>query len=164
MEPASLNRCRPSAVLASVLLPEHALVLLDDLHPAAVGIADVEAAGVRCVVEGTAHGDAEPARSGEDVIESGGVDVEGDLVRVGAHAPALGGEEDQQNGADSEGVVRSGQGLRSEQVPVEGSEPDRILAAERDVVDAEHAHGPPAYSRTCTRPHVWPGASGGRGQ
>jgi len=135
----------------SVLLPEHAMVLVDDLHPATVGIAYVEAARVKCVVEGTAHGDAESVRSGEYVIESAGVDVEGDLIRVGACAATLGGEEDQENGADAEGVVRSGEGLRSEQVSVEGSELGRVRAAKRDVVDSEHAHGLSAYCvrRSC---------------
>lgn len=123
------------------------MVFMYDLDPAAIRIADIEAAGVRCVVNGTTHRDTQPTRSGQCVLEAGGVDIEGDLIRIGACAAKLGGEEDEENAADTKRFVRSGKRLRSEQVSIEGSEPSRVRTAEGDVVDAESAHGMSAYRR-----------------
>src|SRR5215471_7610215 len=98
----------------SVLFPENATVFVDDLHSAAVGIAHVEAARVCRVLERTTHLDAQPVRSGQYVLEPAGVDIEGDLIRIRASAAVFGGEEDEQNGADTKRLVRSGERLRTE--------------------------------------------------
>ena len=118
-----------------------------DLYPAAVGIVDVKAARVRSVVKGTTHVDTQPMRTGQYVLEPVGVDIEGDLIRIGACAAELGGEEDEENAADTKRFVRSGERLCPEQVSIEGSETSCVRAAESDVVDAENAHGTSAYRR-----------------
>jgi hypothetical protein len=135
----------------SVLFPEDTMVVVYDLHPAAVRVADIEAAGMRRVVDGAAHRDTQLVRSGQYVPKPVRVDIEGDFIRIGACAAELGREENEQNGAGPKRIVRSGERLRSEQVFIERSEPGRVRAAEGDVVDSENAHGLSAY-RAATGP------------
>jgi hypothetical protein len=102
------------------------------------------------MVEGPSDRDTHLVRSRQHLIEALGINVEGNLVRVGPGAARLGVEEDKQDGAGSKWVMRARKQLGSKQLSVERPEPSGVRAAKGYVVDAENAHDRAALIRSST--------------
>jgi hypothetical protein len=132
----------------SSLAPVDAAIVVDELDPAAVRVADEEALRLRRVVHRLARQHAHPARPLEHVVEAGRVDVECELVGVARRPGARGAEEDEQDRPDAERVVRAVERLGAEELLVEGLQPGGIRAAEGDVVDPEDGDQTP-LPRSC---------------
>jgi hypothetical protein len=123
-----------------LLPPERAAVLVRELEAAAIGISQVKTSRRSRVLDRAPYLAAELAGTVEDVLEAGGIDVEGDLVGVGRRARRLGAEEDDDGLPEPERQVATFELLGAGELAVEAAQSFGVRCSEGEMVDAEHSH------------------------